>query len=88
MLTNLIRSPDFVDYMLSGRFEQPLPFMHHDRKILVQLISFESRRQILVTHDVTQSEKTAIIHGHVHSPIQSRGEVDEEIQQEFLKHQQ
>ncbi|SFH65848.1 two-component system, OmpR family, phosphate regulon sensor histidine kinase PhoR [Collimonas sp. OK307] len=58
LLTNLIRSPDFVDYMLSGRFEQPLPFMHHDRKILVQLISFESRRQILVTHDVTQNEKT------------------------------
>ncbi|AMO99765.1 phosphate regulon sensor kinase PhoR [Collimonas arenae] len=58
LLTNLIRSPDFVDYMLSGRFDQPLPFMHHDRKILVQLISFESRRQILVTHDVTQSEKT------------------------------
>ncbi|AIY41261.1 Phosphate regulon sensor protein PhoR (SphS) [Collimonas arenae] len=57
LLTNLIRSPDFVDYMLSGRFEQPLPFMHHDRKILVQLISFESRRQILVTHDVTQNEK-------------------------------
>jgi two-component system phosphate regulon sensor histidine kinase PhoR len=49
LLTNLIRSPDFVDYMLAGRFEQPLPFMHHDRKILVQLISFESRRQILVT---------------------------------------
>lgn len=58
LLTNLIRSPDFVDYMLSGRFDQPLPFMHRDRKILVQLISFESKRQILVTHDVTQNEKT------------------------------
>jgi two-component system, OmpR family, phosphate regulon sensor histidine kinase PhoR len=57
LLTNLIRAPEFVDYMLSGRFEQPLPFVHHHRKIQLQLISFENRRQILVTHDVTQAEK-------------------------------
>ena len=57
LLTNLIRAPEFVDYMLSGRFEQPLPFVHHRRKIQLQLISFDNRRQILVTHDVTQAEK-------------------------------
>lgn len=57
LLTNLIRAPEFVDYMLSGRFEQPLPFIHHHRKIQLQLISFDDRRQILVTHDVTQAEK-------------------------------
>lgn len=51
-------SANFVDYMLSGRCYQPLPFMHHDRKIPVQLISFESCQQILVSHDVTQNEKT------------------------------
>ncbi|WP_395824086.1 phosphate regulon sensor histidine kinase PhoR [Collimonas sp.] len=61
LLTNLIRSPDFVDYMLSGRFDRPLPFVHGDRKILVELISFENRRQILVTHDVTQNEKADIM---------------------------
>ncbi|MGS0743673.1 phosphate regulon sensor histidine kinase PhoR [Glaciimonas sp. GG7] len=57
LLTNLIRAPEFVDYMLSGRFEQPLPFVQHRRKIQLQLISFDNHRQILVTHDVTQAEK-------------------------------
>ncbi|KAF3999376.1 phosphate regulon sensor histidine kinase PhoR [Glaciimonas immobilis] len=57
LLTNLIRAPEFVDYMLSSRFEQPLAFVHHHRKIQLQLISFDNRRQIIVTHDLTQAEK-------------------------------
>ena len=57
LLTNLIRAPEFVNYMLSGSFDRPLPFVHHHRKIQLQLISFDNRRRILVTHDVTQAEK-------------------------------
>ena len=56
-VTNLIRSPDFMDYIILGRYEQPLTLSLRERKLIVQIIPFENRRQILVTHDVTESER-------------------------------
>jgi len=56
-VTNLIRSPDFMDYIILGRYEQPLMLTLRERKLFVQIIPFENRRQILVTHDVTESER-------------------------------
>lgn len=56
-VTNLIRSPDFIDYIILGRYEQPLTLSLRDRKLIVQIIPFENRRQILVTHDATESER-------------------------------
>lgn len=56
-VTNLIRNPDFIDYIILGRYEQPLTLALRDRKLIVQIIPFENRRQILVTHDVTESER-------------------------------
>jgi len=56
-VTNLIRSPDFMDYIILGRYEQPLTLTLRERKLFVQIIPFENRRQILVTHDVTESER-------------------------------
>jgi len=56
-VTNLIRSPDFIDYIILGRYEQPLPLSLGARKLIVHLIPFENRRQILVTHDITESER-------------------------------
>ncbi len=56
-VTNLIRSPDFIDYIILGRYEQPLTLSLKDRKLIVQIIPFENRRQILVTHDATESER-------------------------------
>ncbi len=54
-VTNLIRSPDFIDYVILGRYEQPLTLALRERKLIVQIIPFENRRQILVTHDATES---------------------------------
>jgi two-component system phosphate regulon sensor histidine kinase PhoR len=54
-VTNLVRHPDFIDYIVLGRYEQPLTLSLRDRKLICQIIPFESRRQILVTHDVTES---------------------------------
>lgn len=54
-VTNLLRNPDFIDYIILGRYEQPLTLSLRDRKLIIQIIPFESRRQILVTHDVTES---------------------------------
>jgi two-component system phosphate regulon sensor histidine kinase PhoR len=54
-VTNLVRTPEFIDYIILGRYEQPLSLNFRDRKLLVQIIPFENRRQILVTHDATES---------------------------------
>lgn len=56
-VTNLIRNPDFIDYVILGRYEQPLTLAFRERKLIVQIIPFENRRQILVTHDATESER-------------------------------
>lgn len=56
-VTNLIRSPDFIDYIILGRYELPLTLSLGERKLIVHLIPFENRRQILVTHDITESER-------------------------------
>lgn len=56
-VTNLVRSPEFMDYIILGRYDQPLSLNWRDRKLTVQIIPFESRRQILVTHDTTESER-------------------------------
>ncbi|MCG2584239.1 phosphate regulon sensor histidine kinase PhoR [Massilia sp. TS11] len=56
-VTNLVRSPDFIDYIILGRYDTPLTLSLRERKLIVQIIPFENRRQILVTHDVTESER-------------------------------
>jgi two-component system phosphate regulon sensor histidine kinase PhoR len=56
-VTNLIRHPDFIDYIVLGRYEQPLTLSLRDRKLICQIIPFENRRQILVTHDITETER-------------------------------
>jgi two-component system phosphate regulon sensor histidine kinase PhoR len=54
-VTNLIRSPEFIDYIILARYEKPLTFTHRGRKLMAQIIPFENRRQILVTHDCTEA---------------------------------
>jgi len=56
-VTNLIRNPDFMDYIILGRYEQPLTLALKDRKLIMQIIPFENRRQILVTHDATETDR-------------------------------
>ena len=56
-VTNLIRSPEFMDYIILGRYEQPLTLALKDRKLVMQIIPFENRRQILVTHDATETDR-------------------------------
>jgi two-component system phosphate regulon sensor histidine kinase PhoR len=56
-VTNLIRSPEFIDYIILGRYEEPLTLAVDDRKLIVRLIPFENRRHILVSHDVTDFER-------------------------------
>ncbi|MFC0349064.1 phosphate regulon sensor histidine kinase PhoR [Undibacterium danionis] len=56
-VTNLVRAPEFIDYIILGRYDTPLVLSVRDRKLIVHVIPFENRRQILVTHDITESER-------------------------------
>ncbi len=56
-VTNLVRHPAFIDYIILGRYEQPLTLALRDRKLICQIIPFENRRQILVTHDATENQR-------------------------------
>ena len=56
-VTNLVRSPEFMDYIILGRFDKPLTITHRNRKLITHIIPFENRRQILVTHDITENER-------------------------------
>ena len=56
-VTNLVRHPDFIDYIILGRYELPLTLTFRGRKIECRIIPFENRRQILVTHDATDTER-------------------------------
>ena len=55
-ITNLVRNPGFIDYLILGRFEEPLDLRVQDRRYQMHLIPFQNQRRILVTHDVTQVE--------------------------------
>lgn len=56
-VTNLVRHPDFIDYIILGRYEQPLTLSFRGRKLEIRIIPFENRRQILVTHDATDTDR-------------------------------
>jgi len=56
-VTNLVRHPEFIDYIILGRYETPLTLAIRGRRLVVQVIPFENRRQILVTHDATETER-------------------------------
>ena len=58
-ITNLVRNPEFIDYLMRGRYDQPLPLTVGERKLQLQVIPFENRRQILVTYDMTETENIA-----------------------------
>jgi two-component system, OmpR family, phosphate regulon sensor histidine kinase PhoR len=59
-LTNLVRDPSFVAYLTSASFDNPLvfrPLANAGIVLSVQMIDFESARSIVLTRDVTQSER-------------------------------
>jgi two-component system phosphate regulon sensor histidine kinase PhoR len=59
-LTNLVRDPAFVAYMGAGRFEQPLlfsPLTLPAATLSLTVVEFEPARSIVITRDVTQSER-------------------------------
>src|SRR5258708_36192012 len=59
-LTNLVRDPAFVAYLGAARYEQPLlfsPLALPGATLSLAVVEFEPARSIVVTRDVTQSER-------------------------------
>jgi two-component system phosphate regulon sensor histidine kinase PhoR len=59
-LTNLVRDPRLVSYMTSGRFGEELvfrPLASPGLVLSLAVIDFEAARSIIVTRDITQSER-------------------------------
>jgi two-component system, OmpR family, phosphate regulon sensor histidine kinase PhoR len=59
-LTNLVREPVFVSYLAAARFDQPLQFSTlalAGATLSLAVVEFEPARSILVTRDITQSER-------------------------------
>ena len=59
-LTNLVRDPDFINYMTSGHFEAPLvfrPLAQAGLALEVRVVDFEPARSIIITRDITQRER-------------------------------
>ena len=58
-ITNLVRNPDFIDYLILGHYDEMLALTSRDRRLLLQVIPFENRRRIFVTYDNTEQENIA-----------------------------
>ena len=59
-LTNLVRDPRVVAYMTSGRFAEELvfrPLSNPGLVLCLAVIEFEPARSIVITRDITQSER-------------------------------
>jgi two-component system, OmpR family, phosphate regulon sensor histidine kinase PhoR len=59
-LTNLVRDPSFVAYLTSAHFEAPLlfrPLGTPGMALSVAVVEFEPARSIVITRDVTQTER-------------------------------
>jgi two-component system phosphate regulon sensor histidine kinase PhoR len=59
-LTNLVRDPSLVAYMTSGRFDTELvfrPLANPSQVLSLSVIAFEPARSIVITRDITQSER-------------------------------
>ncbi len=59
-LTNLVRDPEFVNYMTSAHFDAPLvfrPLAQPGLALEVRVVDFEPARSIVITRDITQRER-------------------------------
>jgi len=59
-ITNLVRDPEFVNYMTSANFDTPLtirPMSRPGLALEMRIVDFEPARSILITRDITQRER-------------------------------
>lgn len=58
LITSLVNSSAFTDYIIQGQFNQPLEITQHNRTLLMRIIPFSRQHRLLVIHDQTEALKT------------------------------
>lgn len=65
-ILNLVRDPEFHDYMAEQRYSQPLILRNstsgQELVLSVQLVPFDIKRKLLLTRDITQLERVQTVH--------------------------
>lgn len=58
-ITNLIRDPNFINYLEMGDYKQPLKlaYSNGDRKLSIQISSYDENKLLLLSNDITQIER-------------------------------
>ena len=59
-ITYLVRQPEFIEYLHSGNFSEPLvmkPARHDDMVLSIKLISYGGDKRLLISRDITQLER-------------------------------
>jgi two-component system phosphate regulon sensor histidine kinase PhoR len=59
-ITYLVRQPEFIEYLHSGNFSEPLvmkPARHDDMVLSIKLISYGGDKRLLISSDITQLER-------------------------------
>lgn len=58
-ITNLIRLPEFIAYIESQQYQQPLKLTHgtEEQRLLLQLHPYDEGRLLLLVNDITQIER-------------------------------
>lgn len=61
-ITHLLRRPEFVQYLMLQRFEEPLVMRemgeHKQRVVAVQVLPYGENRKLVLTQDITKLENT------------------------------
>jgi len=59
-ITYLVRQPEFIDYLQTGDFSEPLlmtPARHNDIRLSIKLIPYAADKRLLISRDITQLER-------------------------------
>lgn len=59
-ITYLVRQPDFIDYLQTNDFTQPLvmhPARHEEMVLSIKLIAYGDNKRLLISRDITQLER-------------------------------
>lgn len=58
-ITNLIRDPNFINYLETGDYKQPLKlaYSNGDRKLSIQISPYDENKLLLLSNDITQIER-------------------------------
>lgn len=59
-ITYLLRQPEFIDYLQSGVFSEPLVMKaarHDDMVLAIKLVTYGENKRLLISRDITQLER-------------------------------